>query len=140
MLLAHPGGPYWVKKDAGAWSIPKGEIGDDEEPLAAAKREFEEEMGRAVDGDFLRLEPVRQAGGKVVLAWAVRADFDPSALKSNEFEMEWPPRSGRRQQFPEVDKAAWFEIDVARQKILKGQAPLLDELLAKLEDKDAGRD
>jgi predicted NUDIX family NTP pyrophosphohydrolase len=140
VLLVHPGGPYWVKKDAGAWSIPKGEIADDEEPLAAAKREFEEETGRAVDGEFLPLAPVRQAGGKVVLAWAVRADFDPSALKSNEFSMEWPPKSGRRQLYPEVDHAAWFGIDVAKQKILKGQAPLLDQLLARLEDNDAGRD
>ena len=135
VLLVHPGGPYWVKKDAGAWSIPKGEIAEDEEPLAAAKREFEEETGRAVDGDFLQLEPVRQAGGKVVLAWVVRADFDPSALKSNEFSMEWPPRSGQRQRFPEVDKAVWFGIEVAKEKILKGQAPLLEQLLARMKDR-----
>ena len=104
MLLVHPGGPFWAKKDDGAWSIPKGEFSDGEEPLAAARREFEEEMGRPVDGEFLPLEPIRQAGGKHVLAWAVRADFDPTTLRSNTFSMEWPPKSGRQQQFPEVDQ------------------------------------
>jgi predicted NUDIX family NTP pyrophosphohydrolase len=134
VLLAHPGGPYWAKKDEGAWSIPKGEFGPEEEPLAAARREFEEEMGAAVDGDFLPLEPLKQPGGKLVLAWAVRADFDPATLRSNTFTIEWPPKSGRQQQFPEVDQAAWFGIASAKQKILKGQAPFLDQLCAKLTD------
>jgi predicted NUDIX family NTP pyrophosphohydrolase/protein-L-isoaspartate O-methyltransferase len=132
VLLVHPGGPFWAKKDEGAWSIPKGEFSDSEEPLAAARREFEEEMGRPVDGAFLPLEPIRQAGGKHVLAWAVRADFDTTTLRSNTFCMEWPPRSGRQQQFPEVDKAAWFDLASAKQKILKGQAGLLDELVTKV--------
>jgi predicted NUDIX family NTP pyrophosphohydrolase/ubiquinone/menaquinone biosynthesis C-methylase UbiE len=137
VLLVHPGGPFWAKKDDGAWSIPKGELSEAEEPLAAARREFEEEMGRPVDGEFLPLEPIRQAGGKEVLAWAVRADVDPATLDSNTFSMEWPPHSGRQQQFPEIDKAAWFDLGTAKQKILKGQAPLLDELSAKVKmDKD----
>ena len=134
MLLAHPGGPYWARKDDGAWSIPKGEFGDDEEPLAAARREIEEEMGHSADGEFLPLEPLKQPSGKLVLAWAVRCDFDPSMVKSNMFSMEWPPKSGRQEQFPEVDRAAWFPIDVARQKILNGQAPFLDQLLVKVRD------
>ena len=134
VLLVHPGGPYWAKKDDGAWSIPKGEFSDDEEPLAAATREFEEELGRTVVGDYIPLEPIRQAGGKQVFAWAVRSDFDPSLLKSNTFSMEWPPKSGKQQQFPEIDRAAWFAIDAARRKILKGQAPFLDQLLARLRE------
>ena len=105
MLLAHPGGPYWAKKDDGAWSIPKGEIADDEEPLAAARREFEEEMGHPADGEFLPLEPLKQPSGKLVIAWAVCCDFDPSTLESNTFSMEWPPKSGLQAQFPEVDRA-----------------------------------
>jgi predicted NUDIX family NTP pyrophosphohydrolase len=137
VLLAHPGGPYWAKKDDGAWTIPKGEIDVDEESLAAARREFEEEMGSAVGGDFLPLEPVRQPGGKLVLAWAVSSDFDPSALRSNTFSMEWPPKSGRQKQFPEVDRAAWFDIACARRKILKGQAPFLDQLLAIVKGSEA---
>jgi len=133
VLLVHPGGPFWAKKDDGAWSIPKGEFADDEEPLAAAKREFEEEMGAPPAGDFIPLDPVRQPSGKLVFAWAVRSDFDPSSLKSNTFSMEWPPNSGRQQLFPEVDRAAWFELDYARPKILKGQAPFLDQLLKRIE-------
>lgn len=128
VLLVHPGGPFWVRKDAGAWSIPKGEIGEDEEPLEAARREVAEETGARPDGPFIALAPVRQAGGKIVQAWAIEADFDPSALHSNVFSMEWPPRSGRQQSFPEVDRAAWFTIAVARQKILRGQLPFLDEI------------
>jgi predicted NUDIX family NTP pyrophosphohydrolase len=128
VLLVHPGGPFWAKKDDGAWSIPKGEFSDDEEPLAAATREFEEETGQPIAGSFMRLEPVRQAGGKTVFAWAVRADFDPSRLRSNMFSMEWPRGSGRQRDFPEVDRAAWFDLDAARRKILAGQAPLLDQL------------
>ena len=134
VLLVHPGGPYWAKKDDGSWSIPKGEFSDDEEPLAAATREFEEELGSAVVGDYIPLEPIRQAGGKQVFAWAVRADFDPSLLKSNTFSTEWPPKSGKQQQFPEIDRAAWFAIEAARRKILKGQAPFLDQLLARLRE------
>ena len=135
MLLAHPGGPYWVRKDDGAWSIPKGEIVDDEEPLGAARREFEEEMGHPANGDFLPLDPLKQPSGKLVLAWAVSGDFDPSTRESNTFTMEWPPKSGLQEQFPEVDRAAWFPIDVAKRKILKGQAPFLDQLLAKVQDR-----
>jgi predicted NUDIX family NTP pyrophosphohydrolase len=130
VLLVHPGGPFWAKKDDGAWSIPKGEFGDGEDPLAAARREFEEELGAVVDGEFIPLDAVKQPGGKVVHAWAVRGDFDLSGLRSNTFSMEWPPRSGRQREFPEVDRAGWFGIDGARTKILKGQAPLLDRLLA----------
>jgi predicted NUDIX family NTP pyrophosphohydrolase len=132
VLLAHPGGPFWARKDDGAWSIPKGEIADDEEALAAAKREFEEEMGHPADGEFLALDPITQPSGKLVLAWAVCCDFDPSTLASNTFSMEWPSKSGRQAQFPEVDRAAWFAIEVARRKILKGQAPFLDQLLGKV--------
>ena len=132
MLLVHPGGPFWTRKDNGSWSIPKGEFTDEEDPLAAAKREFEEEMGFPVAGDFVPLDSVRQSSGKLVLAWAVRSDFDPSSLKSNTFSMEWPPKSGRQQEFPEVDRAAWFDVESARPKILKGQAPLLDQLLERV--------
>ena len=132
VLLAHPGGPYWSKKDAGAWTIPKGEFLDNEEPLAAAQREFEEEMGSSIEGEFLELEPRRQPGGKMIYAWAVRGDFDPARLTSNLFSMEWPPKSGRRQEFPEVDRAAWFSIAEARVKILPGQAPFLDALVARV--------
>lgn len=128
ILLVHPGGPFWARKDEGAWSIPKGEIGEAEDPLGAARREVQEETGADLAGEFLPLAPIRQAGGKVVHAWAVESDFDPATLRSNTFELEWPPRSGRRQAFPEVDRAAWFPLDVARRKILKGQLPLLDEL------------
>lgn len=128
VLLVHPGGPFWAKKDEGCWSIPKGEFGDGEDALAAAKREFEEELGVPARGDFIPLKPIRQSGGKLVYAWAVRGDFDPADLKSNLFSMEWPPRSGRLQEFPEVDRAGWFGIDAARRKILKGQAPLLDQI------------
>ncbi len=129
VLLAHPGGPYWARKDDGAWSIPKGEIADDEEALAAAQREFAEEMGHAAEGEFLALDPLKQPSGKLVLAWAVCCDFDPSTLASNSFSMEWPSKSGRQEQFPEVDRAAWFQIEDAKRKILKGQAPFLDQLL-----------
>ena len=128
VLLVHPGGPFWAKKDAGAWSIPKGEIGEGEDPLAAAKREFEEETGTRPAGEAVALESRRQAGGKLVHAWAMRGDLDPGAVKSTTFSLEWPPRSGRRQEFPEVDRAAWFTLDEAREKILKGQAPFLDDL------------
>src|SRR5215204_3230706 len=129
VLLVHPGGPLWAKKDEGAWSIPKGEIDADEEPLAAARREFEEELGSPVSGEFIALAPIRQASGKVVHAWAVEADFDPATFTSGMFSMEWPPRSGRQQEFPEVDRAEWFSIDDARRKINKAQIELLDQLV-----------
>jgi predicted NUDIX family NTP pyrophosphohydrolase len=129
VLLVHPCGPLWAKKDEGAWSIPKGEIDADEEPLAAARREFEEELGSPVSGEFIALAPIRQASGKVVHAWAVEADFDPATFTSGMFSMEWPPRSGRQQEFPEVDRAEWFFIDDARRKINKAQIELLDQLV-----------
>jgi predicted NUDIX family NTP pyrophosphohydrolase len=132
VLLVHPGGPFWTNKDDAAWSIPKGEIADGEAPFEAAVREFEEEMGTAVNGEFIPLPACRQAGGKLVLAWAVEADLDPSRLKSNTFTMEWPPRSGRQRAFPEIDRAAWFPLDVARQKVVRGQQGLLDELESRL--------
>jgi len=132
VMLVHPGGPYWARKDDGAWSLPKGEIEAGEEPLAAARREFAEETGASVDGEFLPLTPVRLRSGKVVHAWALRADFDPATLHSNLFSMEWPPRSGEQREFPEADRAAWFDIATARLKIHPGQAPLLEDLLARL--------
>ena len=128
VLLVHPGGPLWAKKDEGAWSIPKGEIEPGEDPLAAARREFEEELGSSVTGDFVALDPVRQASGKLVYAWAVEADFDPATFVSGTFSMEWPPRSGRQQEFPEVDRAEWFTIDEAKRKINKAQVQLVNQL------------
>lgn len=128
VLLVHPGGPFWANKDTHAWSIPKGEFSADEDPLDAARREFAEEIGAAAEGDFIALEPVRQSGGKTVHAFAVEGDFDPNQLKSNTFSIEWPPKSGRQHQFPEVDRAAWFPLEVAPDKIHKGQRPLLGHL------------
>jgi predicted NUDIX family NTP pyrophosphohydrolase len=127
VLLVHPGGPFWARKDDGAWSIPKGEIGEDEDPLTAARREVQEETGAVPDGTFLPLTPVRQPGGKVVQAWAVESDLETTDIRSNTFELEWPPRSGRRRTYPEIDRADWFTIPVARAKILRGQLPLIDE-------------
>ncbi|HXK02913.1 MAG TPA: NUDIX domain-containing protein [Verrucomicrobiae bacterium] len=132
VLLVHPGGPFWAKKDEGAWSIPKGEIAGGEDPFDAAKREFAEEIGCEPSGEFLPLRPVRQAGGKLVHAWALRSELNVSTIRSNLFSMEWPPRSGRQQQFPEIDRAAWFTLDIARLKILKSQLPLLDDLLQRV--------
>lgn len=132
VLLVHPGGPYWAKKDEGAWSIPKGEFEDGEDPLAAAKREFQEETGFAPEGETVPLDPVRQPSGKLVHAWAMERDFDPAGLKSNTFSLEWPPKSGRLQEFPEVDRAAWFPMDEAHRKMLKGQAAFLVQLQQKL--------
>jgi predicted NUDIX family NTP pyrophosphohydrolase len=129
VLLTHPGGPYWENKDDGAWTIPKGIIEDGEKPVEAAAREFEEELGSPLPaGELRRLKPIRQAGGKLVHAWAVEGDFDPKKLRSNTFSMEWPPKSGEKQEFPEVDQAAWFTIDIARQRVLKSQSDLLDQL------------
>jgi predicted NUDIX family NTP pyrophosphohydrolase len=127
-LLVHPGGPFWVKKDEGVWSIPKGEFTDGEDPLDAARREFEEELGTAVVGDFMQLTPIKQKSGKVVHAWAVRGDFDVAEVKSNLFSMEWPPKSGRQQEFPEVDRAEWFDLETARKKILAAQVELVDQV------------
>ena len=128
-LLVHPGGPFWARKDEGAWSIPKGLIGDNEDELAAAKREAEEELGVAVDGDFRPLGSYKQPGGKIVIAWSVEADIDANAIKSNMFSMEWPPKSGRLKEFPEVDRAGWFSLPEAGLKILKGQRAMLDDFL-----------
>ena len=130
VFLVHPGGPLWARKDDGAWSIPKGEHGTEEDALLAAQREFMEETGAPIDGAFLALPPIRQPGGKVVTAWAVEGEFDPEQLQSNAFELEWPPKSGGRRSFPEIDRGAWFAIDEARRKLLGGQVPLLDALLA----------
>jgi predicted NUDIX family NTP pyrophosphohydrolase len=132
IFLAHPGGPFWKNKDLGAWSIPKGEFDKGEDPLEAAKREFYEETGFAVNGNFIALGPVRQAGGKLVYAWAVEGNCKAESIKSNSFTLEWPPRSGRHKEFPEVDRAGWFSIELARKKILKGQLVLLDELQRQL--------
>jgi predicted NUDIX family NTP pyrophosphohydrolase len=134
-LLVHPGGPFWVKKDAGAWSIPKGQIEAEEEPRACAIRELEEELGPAPELDpeqLIELGSIKQKAGKVVEAWAAEAEFDPAALASNTFAMEWPPRSGKQQEFPEVDRADWFDPATARKKILPAQAELLDRLLEHL--------
>jgi predicted NUDIX family NTP pyrophosphohydrolase len=128
VLLVHPGGPYWLKKDHEAWSIPKGEFNPEEIPLEAALRETNEELGVVIQGDFTPLTPVRQKSGKVIHAWAVKGDFDVSLLKSNTFEMEWPPKSGEMKSFPEIDKAEWFDLAQAKEKINPGQMPLLDEL------------
>lgn len=132
VFLVHPGGPFWKNKDAGAWTIPKGAANPGEAPLAAAIREFAEETGTALraDGDFRALPSIRQAGGKTVHAWAIVGDLDPSTLTSNDFEMEWPPRSGKRARFPEIDRGAWFALAEARRRINKGQAALLDALAA----------
>ena len=132
VLLVHSGGPFWKNKDAGAWSIPKGEF-TDEDPLDAAKREFEEEMGSAVTGQFVSLKPVKGSGGKILYAYAVESEFDVSAVKSNTFQLEWPPKSGNIQHFPEVDRAQWFSIATAAEKINKYQLPLLQEVKDMLE-------
>jgi predicted NUDIX family NTP pyrophosphohydrolase len=131
VLLVHPGGPFWRKRDDGAWSIPKGEIEPGESAVEVARREFREELGAAApDGDLAPLGKVRQAGGKVVQAWAAAGDLDPERIESVTFEMEWPPRSGRRATFPEVDRAAWFDLDTARRKILEAQRTFIDRLEA----------
>jgi len=137
VFLVHPGGPFWTKKDEGAWSIPKGECVEYEDPLAAARREFEEETGaEPPSGEAIALDAVRQPSGKIVHAWAMRGEFDPSQLKSNTFSMEWPPGSRRQSEFPEVDQAEWFGWEKALSKIQSGQRPILDQLRRALE---AGR-
>ncbi|MEO7455800.1 MAG: NUDIX domain-containing protein [Gemmatimonadaceae bacterium] len=132
VFLVHPGGPFYRSKDDGVWSIPKGEFNEDEEPLAAAQREFMEETGFVVDGNFMELGTAKQKSGKLVHAWAVAADFDADAMVSNTFEMEWPPRSGRKAEFPEVDKGCWYGMAEARVKIIPGQAEFLERLEALL--------
>jgi len=137
VLLVHPGGPYWARKDLGAWTIPKGELGAGEEPRVCALRELAEELGPAAPAlepaGLIELGSIRQKGGKVVHAWAGEAEFDPAALDSNHFEMEWPPRSGERAEFPEVDRAEWFGPDEARRRIIAAQAELIDRLILALD-------
>ena len=135
LLLVHPGGPFWKKRDAGAWSIPKGENSAGEDPLAVAVREFEEEIGARLAGEFRPLGEVVQKGGKIVAAWAVEGDLDPTTIRSNTFEIEWPPKSGRKATFPEVDRAGWFSPEEAREKILPSQSPFI----ARLEERMANR-
>lgn len=132
VLLIHPGGPFWAKKDAGSWSIPKGEIGPDEAPLTAARREFVEETGDVVRGPETLLGEFRQPGGKLVTAYAVEGDFDLAGFRSNSFEMEWPPKSGRTASFPEADRAGWFPLAQARLRIVRGQLPILDALASRV--------
>jgi predicted NUDIX family NTP pyrophosphohydrolase len=132
LLLVHPGGPFWARKDLGAWSIPKGEHAQGEDPLMVARRELEEETGMRGEGDFLPLGELTQPGRKIVTAFALEGDFDPATLRSNEFELEWPPRSGRRKSFPEIDRAQWFAPAEARRKILAGQEEFINRLLAAL--------
>jgi predicted NUDIX family NTP pyrophosphohydrolase len=135
VLLGHMGGPFWARKDAGAWSIPKGELDEGEQPLAGARREYAEELGHPPpDGPVIELGEVRQRSGKLVIAFAIEGDFDPELLDPGTFELEWPPRSGRRQAFPEVDRVAWFDLEAAKERIVAGQAPLLDRLAAGARD------
>ena len=133
VFLVHPGGPFWAKKDLGAWSMPKGEFTEGEDALLAAKREFREEVGQGIEGTFVALEPRRQKSGKTIHAWAVEGDLDETRLVSNEFEMEWPPRSGKMQRFPEVDRGQWFALPEAKTRINSGQIPILEELALMLE-------
>jgi len=128
VLLVHPGGPFWANRDLGGWTIPKGEIGPDEEPLVAAQREFAEETGGTSHGPFIPLTAIRQRAGKTVHAWAFEGDFDPALLRSNKFTVEWPPRSGQQREFPETDRAGWFTLEAAREKLLPAQLPLVEEL------------
>jgi predicted NUDIX family NTP pyrophosphohydrolase len=138
VLLVHPGGPFWARKDDGAWSIPKGEYAEGEDPLAAARREFAEETGSQVQGEAIALGAFRQSSAKIVDVWAVEGEFDPAGLESNTFAMEWPPRSGRTREVPEVDRAEWFAPEAAARKILKGQRPIVGALLRHLAGGGAG--
>jgi predicted NUDIX family NTP pyrophosphohydrolase len=138
LFLVHPGGPFWAKKDHGAWSIPKGEFSEGEDGLAAARREFTEELGQTIEGNFLALTPRRQPSRKIVHAWAVEGEVDPDGIVSNEFEIEWPPKSGRMQRFPEVDRGAWFDLAEAKAHIQSGQVPILEELCRLLGVSDEG--
>ena len=132
VFLVHPGGPFFKNKDEGSWSIPKVEFAEDENPLDAAKREFMEETGQLLNGNFIELTPIRQKGGKIVYAWAVEGDIDHETIVSNTFEIEWPPRSGKKQTFPEIDQAAWFDIEMAKVKINAAQVGLINELALKI--------
>jgi predicted NUDIX family NTP pyrophosphohydrolase len=132
VFLVHPGGPFWARKDHGAWSIAKGEFEPPEDAVDAARREFNEETGFDVTGDMIELEPRRQASGKIIHVWAVEGDYDPAQLRSGTFTIEWPKGSGRRATFPEVDRAAWFDLADAHERILAGQAPFLDDLAARV--------
>ena len=133
VLLVHPGGPFWARRDAGAWSIPKGEYEDGDDPLATALREFEEETGTALRlDDVTELGSVRQSGGKLVSAWAAEGELDAEAIRSNSFTMEWPPRSGRMAEFPEVDRAGWFGVEAAREKVVAAQRAFVDRLVERL--------
>jgi predicted NUDIX family NTP pyrophosphohydrolase len=139
VLLVHPGGPFWTRRDLGAWSIPKGEFSPSEDPLTAARREFEEETGIVPAGEFIPLSPRRQPSGKLVHAWAFEGDCDPTAIVSNSFMVEWPPGSGRRQAFPEVDRAEWFPLDLAQRKLVSGQVGFVQELTDLLAPADERR-
>lgn len=130
VLLAHPGGPFWANKDIGSWTIPKGEFEENDDALEAAIREFEEETGTKLSGDFFPLEPIKQKSGKVIYAWAIKGDLDAEKITSNLFEIEWPPRSGKLKEFPEIDRAAWFGIEEAKLKIIPGQLRFIEELLS----------
>jgi len=132
VFLVHPGGPFWAKRDLGSWSVPKGEIDGDEDLLEAAKREFHEETGARIEGDFIELAALRQPSGKVVRVWAVEGEIDAASIASNTFSIEWPPRSGDTREFPEVDRGGWFTLAEARDKLLPGQRPLLDQLVQKV--------
>ena len=133
VLLVHPGGPFWAKKDIGAWSVPKGEFDKDEEPLKAAIREVREELGIEVAGDFIELSPQKQRSGKIIYAWALQQDIDTENIISNTFQLEWPPKSGKMITIPEVDKAAWFSLLEAKIKIIPGQIPIIEELGEKIQ-------
>jgi predicted NUDIX family NTP pyrophosphohydrolase len=128
VFLVHPGGPFWAKKDAGAWSIPKGEFEEGADPMETAKREFHEETGSRISGAFIELTPLKQPGGKLIHGWAVNGDIDASSIKSNTFSMEWPPHSGMQQEFPEIDRGEWFAVPRALEKLLPGQHGFIDEL------------
>jgi predicted NUDIX family NTP pyrophosphohydrolase len=140
VLIGHPGGPFWARKDEGAWSIPKGEYAEGEDPWEAARREFTEEIGTPpTEGPRIDFAPLRQPSGKIITAFAVRGDLDVSGAVSNTFTMEWPPRSGRLREFPEIDRVAWFDLEAARAKLLKGQRPLLDRLVLAVGGSDGSR-
>jgi predicted NUDIX family NTP pyrophosphohydrolase len=140
LFLAHPGGPYWAKKDDGVWSIPKGLIDPDEDPLAAARREFHEETGHVIDGEFIPLGELKQKGNKIVHAWAVAGDIDAESIRSNTYAVQWPPKSGQWRRYAEIDRAGWFGVADARRKILPGQAGFIDRLIELLDEstKDTG--
>ena len=128
VFLVHPGGPFWAKKDEGSWSIPKGEYSDEEDPFVVAKREFKEETSYDAEGEFIPLTPIKQPSKKLISAWAFEGDYDANAVKSNTFQMEWPPKSGKKEEFPEVDRAEWFPTTLAKKKLLKGHIAFIDEL------------